>query len=63
MIELSYANIRSGRTCSHSGGTPYNGLYVEAPSERGTFSGSRVGISQVVIEVVELTNKIQKYIN
>ena len=45
------------------GGTPYNGLYVEAPSERGTFSGSRVGISQVVIEVVELTNKIQKYIN
>ena len=33
------------------GGTPYNGLYVEAPPERGTFFRlqvcKRVGISQV----------------
>ena len=33
------------------GGTPYNGLYGEAPSERGTFFRlqvyKRVGISQV----------------
>ena len=32
------------------GGTPYNGLYGEAPPERGTFSRlqvyKRVGISQ-----------------
>ena len=35
------------------GGTPYNGLYGEAPPERGTFSGFRyikmVGISQVEV--------------
>ena len=33
------------------GGTPYNGLYGEAPPERGTFFSlqvyKRVGISQV----------------
>ena len=35
------------------GGTPYNGLYGEAPPERGTFFRlqvyERVGISQVVV--------------
>ena len=36
---------------STGGGTPYNGLYLEAPPERGTFfriqEYQRVGISQV----------------
>ena len=35
------------------GGTPYNGLYGEAPPEKGTFFRlqvyKRVGISQVVV--------------
>ena len=35
------------------GGTPYNGLYEEAPPERGTFFRlqvyKRVGISQVEV--------------
>ena len=35
------------------GGTPYNGLYVEFPPERGTFFSlkvyKRVGISQVEV--------------
>ena len=35
------------------GGTPYNGLYGEAPPERGTFTRlqvyERVGISQVEV--------------
>ena len=37
--------------CPGEGGTPYNGLYGEAPPERGTFFRlqvyKRVGISQV----------------
>ena len=41
------------------GGTPYNGLYGEAPSERGTFFTlqvyERVGISRV--EVYERVGK------
>ena len=35
------------------GGTPYNGLYGEAPPERGTFK--RVGISQV-----DVYNRVEK---
>lgn len=38
-------------TSQPRGGTPYNGLYGEAPPERGTFFSlqvyKRVGISQV----------------
>jgi len=30
-------------------GTPYNGLYVEAPPERGTFFRQRVGILLVKV--------------
>ena len=41
------------------GGTPYNGLYEEAPPERGTFfrllGYKRVGISQV--EVYKMVGK------
>ena len=41
------------------GGTPYNGLYEEAPPERGAFSRlqvyKRVGISQV-----EVYNRVGK---
>ena len=41
------------------GGTPYNGLYGEAPPERGTFFRlqvyERVGISQV-----EIYKRVQK---
>ena len=37
------------------GGTPYNGLYGEAPPERGTFFRpqvyERVGISQVEVYI------------
>ena len=39
------------KTLPGGGGTPYNGLYGEAPPERGTFFRlqvyKRVGISQV----------------
>ena len=38
---------------SRGGGTPYNGLYGEAPPERGTFFMlqvyKRVGISQIEV--------------
>ena len=37
------------------GGTPYNGLYGEAPSDRGSFFTQRVGISRV--EVYERVGK------
>ena len=40
-------------TQRHGGGTPYNGLYWEAPPERGTFFRlqvyKRVGISQAEV--------------
>ena len=46
-------------TSMHGGGTPYNGLYGEAPPKRGTFFRlqvyERVGISQA--EVYEREGK------
>ena len=43
----------NGFFCPGEGGTPYNGLYGEAPPERGTFFRlqvyKRVGISQVEV--------------
>ena len=33
---------KKGKYCA--GGTPFNGLYVEAPPDRGTFFRQRVGI-------------------
>ena len=46
-VDLSDTNPPGG------GGTPYNGLYGEAPPERGTFFRlqvyKRVGISQVEV--------------
>ena len=51
---LTYTSTRPPDTASlprGGGGTPYNGLYREAPPERGTFFRlqvyKRVGISQV----------------
>ena len=43
--EASQARIGIGVGGGAGGDTPYNGLYGEAPPERGTFF--RVGISQV----------------
>ena len=41
------------KVCKSPGATPYNGLYGEAPPERGTFFRlqvqKRVGISQVEV--------------
>ena len=45
------AGLSNCRPGGGGGGTPYNGLYGEAPPERGTFFSlqvyKRVGISQV----------------
>ena len=66
MIFSFFLNLRDGKgwgfdvetDLTPGGGTPYNGLYGEAPPERGTFFRlqvhKRVGISQVsVYERVE----------
>ena len=49
----------TGKDSKSPGGTPYNGLYGEAPPERGTFLTlrvhERVGISR--IEVYERVKK------
>ena len=46
------------------GGTPYNGLYVEAPPERGTLFRleviKRVGISRAEVRKGKLTFRCQK---
>ena len=54
MIELFATEVDLSDTNPRGGGvTPYNGLYGEAPSERGTFFRlqvyKRVGISQVEV--------------
>ena len=50
-ILLPSGNYRN--SCGGGGGTPYNGLYGEAPPERGTFFTlqvyERVGISRVEV--------------
>jgi len=38
---LDFAMAWLKLACEPRGGTPYNGLYGEAPPERGTFSGFR----------------------
>ena len=45
--------VKCSAPVGRGGGTPYNGLYGEAPPEKGTFFRlqvyKRVGISQVVV--------------
>ena len=43
------------------GGTPYNGLYREAPPERGIFFGLQV-YERVGILLVEVYKRIRKYV-
>ena len=50
--ELFFAHVNAQtKTTTKPGGTPYDGLYGEAPPERGTFFRlqvyKRLGISQV----------------
>ena len=51
--EARHSHINIAITCDPRGGTPYNGLYGEAPPERGAFFRlqvyKRVGISQVEV--------------
>ena len=52
MVQIIIATFL-GISVLSQGGTPYSGLHVEAPPERGTFFGlqvyKRVGISQVQV--------------
>ncbi len=57
VLKLVFALVVHGAKVRGGGGIPYNDLYGEAPSERGTFFRlevyKRVGISQVgVYEMV-----------
>ena len=53
IIQVSLLRCNSPKETRGGGGTPYNGLYGEAPPERGTFFRlqvyERVGISQVAV--------------
>ena len=57
-MQLSYT-LESGEGGGQAGGTPYNGLYGDAPPERGTFFALQVH-KRVRISRVEVYERVSK---